>query len=239
MWRSSAEHHWCGRHCGGGSWWDVLEQLAPASLFMFLQGIGTRCPFPWSLGLVLYTCCPIRSKPISSAAPTVEARLRERFNKTMHGGTGLFRDWETYKASLPVRMHRGPRGGEWLKLHELPYWGATDDVKLMAKELERDDGDCALAHYVCSPSKTGKTTSILPAFLESDYFTHYLYLAFRNNAEWTASGNLLRTRWSPKNKALGLRSSASGSSSSSLTRKGHTKCRVTTTHRRSRIRAAP
>jgi hypothetical protein len=68
----------------------------------------------------------------------------------------------------------------------------------MAKELERDDGDRALAHYVCSPSKTGKTTSILPAFLESDYFTHYLYLAFENNAEqkfvlreWEPSANML------------------------------------------------
>ena len=35
---------------------------------------------------------------------------------------------------------------------------------------------------MCSPTKAGKTTSILPAFLESD-FTHYLYLAFDNNAE--------------------------------------------------------
>jgi hypothetical protein len=111
----------------------------------------------------------------------------------MHGGTGLFRDWETYKASLPVRQ----RSGEWLKLHELPYWGEIDEVKLMAKELQRRRSYRALAHYVCSPSTTGKTTSILPAFLESDYFTHYLYLAFENNAEqkfvlreWEPSANL-------------------------------------------------
>jgi hypothetical protein len=44
--------------------------------------------------------CGSGAKPTSAAAPTVEARLRERFNKSMHGGTGLFRDWETYKASL-------------------------------------------------------------------------------------------------------------------------------------------
>ncbi len=114
----------------------------------------------------------------ASADASIEARLEERFTNSTHGGTGLFRDWATYKASLPVRA----RGVEWLKLHELPYWGATDDVKIMADQLAADEDDRRLAKYVCSPSKAGKTTSIVPAFLESD-FTHYLYLAFDNNAE--------------------------------------------------------
>uniref|UniRef100_A0A0G4G1L1 Uncharacterized protein n=1 Tax=Chromera velia CCMP2878 TaxID=1169474 RepID=A0A0G4G1L1_9ALVE len=39
--------------------------------------------------------------------------------------------------------------------------------------------------YVCAPGCSGKTSSVLPAFLASDYFTHYLYIAFDNNESRT------------------------------------------------------
>uniref|UniRef100_A0A0G4F848 Uncharacterized protein n=1 Tax=Chromera velia CCMP2878 TaxID=1169474 RepID=A0A0G4F848_9ALVE len=35
--------------------------------------------------------------------------------------------------------------------------------------------------YIYVPRCSGKTSSVLPAFLASDYFTHYLYIAFNNN----------------------------------------------------------
>ena len=93
--------------------------------------------------------------------------------------TGLFQTWQTYETSLPVRAI--DVCNEWLKLHKVPYWCAVDDVRRMAGQLAHlDDGQRKLAKYVCSPSSAGKTSSIIPAFLEGD-FTHYLYLAFANN----------------------------------------------------------
>jgi len=109
----------------------------------------------------------------------IEEKLREKFEKFKPiEDTPLYRDFDTYKASLPVRE----RKHEWLKLHELPYFGADDDVQFMAEKLY----DTAQAFrrqvmYVCAPAASGKTTSVLPAFLESKFFTHYLYIAFDNN----------------------------------------------------------
>lgn len=52
----------------------------------------------------------------------------------------------------------------------------------MAKELEKTHSSIRRqVKYVCAPTASGKTTSILPAFLASTKFSHYLYLAFVNN----------------------------------------------------------
>ena len=108
----------------------------------------------------------------------IEEKLREKFAKFKPiKDTPLYRDFDTYKVSLPVRE----RDHEWLKLHELPYFGADDDVQLMAKKLYPAKAIRNEVMYVCAPAMSGKTTSVLPAFLESKVFTHYLYLAFDNN----------------------------------------------------------
>ena len=108
----------------------------------------------------------------------IEEKLREKFEKFKPiEDTPLYRDFDTYKASLPVRE----RDHEWLKLHELPYFGADDDVQLMAKKLYDPAKEVRKeVMYVCAPATSGKTTSVLPTFLESK-FTHYLYIAFDNN----------------------------------------------------------
>ena len=104
----------------------------------------------------------------------IEEQLRKKF-KTIRGT--LFQNFDTYKSSLPVRKV----SGEYLKLHELPYFALDDDVQSVAKQLEWHDPDHRdQVKYVCAPAASGKTTSVLPAFLESG-FTHYLYIAFDNN----------------------------------------------------------
>uniref|UniRef100_A0A0G4HRE0 Uncharacterized protein n=1 Tax=Chromera velia CCMP2878 TaxID=1169474 RepID=A0A0G4HRE0_9ALVE len=56
----------------------------------------------------------------------------------------------------------------------------------MAEMLKfRQTGQRHEIKYVCAPGCSGKTSSVLPAFLASDSFTHYLYIAFDNNERWT------------------------------------------------------
>ena len=98
----------------------------------------------------------------------------------------LFRDIETYKMSLPVRMRpiEDPeKRYERLKLYTLPFFGFDEDIETMARQLEAGrtySSDRQVIKYLSAPSGSGKTASILPAFLQSD-FTHYLYIAFSNN----------------------------------------------------------
>ena len=58
----------------------------------------------------------------------------------------------------------------------------------MADQLEQKRDDRSFVMYLTAPSKSGKTSSILPAFLKSAErnkdgkgFTHYIYIAFKNN----------------------------------------------------------
>uniref|UniRef100_A0A0G4I0S5 Uncharacterized protein n=1 Tax=Chromera velia CCMP2878 TaxID=1169474 RepID=A0A0G4I0S5_9ALVE len=113
----------------------------------------------------------------------VENLLDERLQKyssPTDRSTGLFSDSETYKNSLPVR--RVGTRSEALKLYKLPYWGSEEDLGKMVKMLSDDQtGNRYEIKYLCAPGRSGKTSSVLPAFLASEDFTHYLYLAFDNN----------------------------------------------------------
>ena len=125
-----------------------------------------------------------KAKNVAAPARSIKDQLVAtfvEFNPSKPGRTGLLSDWETYELSLPIRKHRG----EWLKLHTLPYWGSDEELLSMVNMLgdkgryDRDEP----VKYVCAPSEFGKTTSIVPAFLKSNVFTHYLCLAFYNNGD--------------------------------------------------------
>lgn len=105
----------------------------------------------------------------------------------------LFRDWATYEQSLPVRR---TLLGTYEQLHEHHRWVSRDDLQAQVRQLEdataRDEGGEGgerrmYVKYLAAPSGTGKTSAILPIFLESAEaedgggFTHYLYIAFSNN----------------------------------------------------------
>ena len=118
---------------------------------------------------------------ITRSGSEIEEKLRKKFELMKPECTqSLYRDFDTYKKSLPVRERDGMEN-EWFKLYELPYFGADKDVQFMAQQLfEPIKAFRKVIKYVCAPATSGKTTSVLPAFLESN-FTHYLYLAFDNN----------------------------------------------------------
>uniref|UniRef100_A0A0G4I5T1 Uncharacterized protein n=1 Tax=Chromera velia CCMP2878 TaxID=1169474 RepID=A0A0G4I5T1_9ALVE len=158
----------------------MWSPLFVALFVAFVKGFLLRSPVQRSLFRSTFYSHSAVKDQCEGLEPTIEVRLKERFDSNLQNHTGLCRDWETYKASLPVRE----TGERWLRLYTLPYWGVEDDQEddllRLAKQLELKGDDRKLVKSICSPTKTGKTTSVLPAFLESN-FTHYLYLAFDNN----------------------------------------------------------
>jgi hypothetical protein len=102
----------------------------------------------------------------------------------------LYSTWKAYETSLPVRQE----GRGFAVLYKRDYWAVLSEVRTMATDLERETSvststamDRGKIKYLCAPSKSGKSTGVLPAFLESNErnsessFTHYLYLACFNN----------------------------------------------------------
>jgi hypothetical protein len=91
----------------------------------------------------------------------------------------LFQDFEAYSKSLPVRLIEGVGYAE---LYKLNYYVRDEDLNVMVNEIDKGtQGSRALVNYISAPSASGKTASVLPAFLKSKKSTHYLYLAFANN----------------------------------------------------------
>jgi hypothetical protein len=96
----------------------------------------------------------------------------------------LYRDATTYKKVLPVRRD----GNRIAVLYQHPFWVHEEDlqayldaIKAPTKSLKRGQ-----IKYVCSGTASGKSSSVLPAFLQGvnnqdGGFTHYLPLAFHNN----------------------------------------------------------
>ena len=114
---------------------------------------------------------------------SARANLQEYFHLHMKSDkTKLFKNFDTYKQSLPVRECVG---GIVLPLYMLNYYVREDELAAMATDLLPDVDDARrVVKYVAAPSKSGKTASVLPAFLKTEgKLTHYLYLAFSNNNE--------------------------------------------------------
>ena len=103
----------------------------------------------------------------------------------------LFKDFESYSRSLPVRryIHKSGEFKEYIALNTLNYYVDPDDLTKMVNKINDiivpSRGD--IVKYVSAPTANGKTASVLPAFLRSTEMnvkgTHYLYIAFNNNNE--------------------------------------------------------
>ena len=123
----------------------------------------------------------------SGVTETPKKRLERHFDMKMRDDqVPLFRDFETYEMTLPVRRYAETE--EYVRLCDLPFWAKKEDIEYMAKRLERRESLArAFVKYAAAPSGSGKTASVLVGFLASakrgdkDSFTHYLYLAFANN----------------------------------------------------------
>ena len=140
--------------------------------------------------------CPLTASPdiTDGDSDVPEPRLKQHFERTMKDEkVPLFKDFETYIQSLPKRMY-APTG--FMRLFELPFWAKDESIERMARRLEaKSPTKRPVVKYVAAPSTTGKTASVLVGVLASaenydessledkDSFSHYLYLAFRNNGD--------------------------------------------------------
>ena len=119
-----------------------------------------------------------------------ENKLKEIFEKKMKNDSfPLFANWSNYEKWLPVREINE----KFCKLYKLPHWVKEKDLDFVVSRLIDQQSDTKgarkIVRYIAAPSAFGKTSLILPAFLRStargDGFTHYIYIAFRNNGEKT------------------------------------------------------
>jgi len=104
------------------------------------------------------------------------------FNACMiNSGVSLLENFSSYSKSLPVRNFYG----DYKSLYEMSYFVRHLDLTLMALGVSKNPGTRSNVRYISAPSATGKTASVLPAFLCSTSMkgggTHYIYLAFANN----------------------------------------------------------
>jgi len=129
--------------------------------------------------------------------PTLEERLRFQFSERMGSSkAAVFSDFATYAKSLPRRVVAGVMEHTVLALYQLPFWADKQAVTTMALDFESNrrklQGERNFARYATAPTQSGKTASILPAFLDSAEgnrsidgvnvsFSYYIYLAFDNN----------------------------------------------------------
>jgi hypothetical protein len=118
---------------------------------------------------------------------SIEPSIKYLFDKNMKNESfPLFRDWSAYSLSLPVRELDGVKQ----RLYTLKYYTPYKYLRTLAEEIVKKMESRGVVKYLAAPSSSGKTCSVLPAFIESSTFafkqdrgTHYLYLAFDNNGE--------------------------------------------------------
>ena len=130
--------------------------------------------------------------PVSDDRPA--SALKRHYDAVMKQNLGpLFETFETYKSSLPVRQTE--LSNPPLILVDLPFFARQEDLDVTTKRLEFKSSKLrSQVKYAVSPTCTGKTASICPAFLrsaassdEKNRFLHYLYMAFSNNGGKTYS----------------------------------------------------
>ena len=95
----------------------------------------------------------------TGSEPSVAEQLKARFDAIAKDTSSpLFKDWATYAVSLPVREHSDRyRAVEILKLHELSYFAADDEVEHLRMGLEEAPYGRGDVKYVCAPANSGKT----------------------------------------------------------------------------------
>ena len=130
----------------------------------------------------LFSLIALRSSSFS------EDLVQERFRATMiNNSTRTFSSWPNYEKSLPRRKYLN-ENFDWayLPLYTLNYYPRDDDLERFANEISKPPKQisqiCTLVKYITAPTSTGKTSCVLPAFLKTT-LTHYIFIAFSNNAD--------------------------------------------------------
>ena len=135
------------------------------------------------------------------AAPSTTERWRRTWEALTleQKNCTLYETWDNVLESGPVRKHTGEDGAIVnLRLHECDHWAEPADVRAMVVQLttrkkragKLENRARSLVKYMSNPTGSGKTKSVLHAFLASNdpefrdatrRFTHYVYIAFGNN----------------------------------------------------------
>ena len=113
--------------------------------------------------------------------------LKEVYKRflTWKGENRLSQNWDTYLHHLPVR-----KVAEVQRLEDQPFYISAEDLLDFADNLSQTGDGRGPIPYICGPSHTGKTASVLVGCLYTKTvserrgevpFTHYLYIPFYNN----------------------------------------------------------
>ena len=117
---------------------------------------------------------------------SIEDSLHEKFQHTMiSNNSRLFTSWSNYERSLPRRKYDMKGIPSYLPLYTLDYYVQDKNLQEFADEIRKPSSKAntqvrTAVKYITAPSCSGKTSSILPAFLRTD-LSHYIYFAFDNN----------------------------------------------------------
>jgi hypothetical protein len=116
-------------------------------------------------------------------------KLEEHFNKmNRKDDVALLKSFDSYLKSMPVRRY--DTTGDYIRLCELEYLVRPNELKQMVQQIIKKPSIHirAAVKYISAPTASGKTCSVLAAFLEATKMidgppppTHYLYIAFANN----------------------------------------------------------
>jgi hypothetical protein len=118
---------------------------------------------------------------------SLASRIEEYFDGHMKNiNVPLFKDFDSYSKSLPVRFYYpGSKIPEYVPLFKVEYCAQQEDLTEMVDAIMDPGPERESVKYVSAPTRSGKTSSVLPAFLRSTSMvnggTHYIYLAFHNN----------------------------------------------------------
>lgn len=117
---------------------------------------------------------------------SIKLKLQKKFtDKMQNPRVALLHDFDTYASHLPVRKFEGTNSDEELfRLYDVDYLVRPADLQQMTYAIEATTIARSTVRYLSAPSVSGKTASVLPAFLESKTATHYLYIPFSNNGDF-------------------------------------------------------
>jgi hypothetical protein len=104
-------------------------------------------------------------------------KIEAKFERCMKSpNVPLLRDFKTYASHLPVRT-------AVLELYKLDYLVRSEALEKLSADIENPSNwmHRQEVKYLCAPSGSGKSASVLPAFLVNEEATHYFYLPFHNN----------------------------------------------------------
>jgi len=121
-------------------------------------------------------------KPLTLSMIIPESLIQKHFESKMKSDKiELLRDFEEYSKHLPVREHHE----NIIPLYKQKFYARVEDIEQMAKRIMAKPPVRKTVPYVAAPASSGKSSSILPAFLLSKSMTngatHYFYMAFHNN----------------------------------------------------------